>query len=297
MTMRMFWSLLKTTAAEWWNDNTFKSAASLAFYTIFSLAPVLLIAVYIAELMFSNAPDAIASQFEALIGEEGGQVVRQVIEGFAKAREQGALAAALGLVTLLVGATAVFVDLQASLNDLWDIRAKSERGWWKAVLRVRLRSLALAVSVGFLLLVSLVISAVVSAVQAYIGERFGAVGVVWQIANLAGSFVVVTLLFAMVYKYLPDVWITWRDVGIGAAVTAGLFALGKLIIGLYLGQAAPGSAYGAAGSFAVLLVWVYYSALISFFGAEFTQVFARRHGSGIRPKPHAERVGRKADRV
>jgi membrane protein len=297
MKMRTFLSLLKTTAAEWWNDNTFRASASLAFYTIFSLAPVLLIAVYIAERMVPNAPDAIARQFETLVGAEGGQVVRQVIEGFAKSRQQAPLAAVLGLATLVLGATVVFVDLQASLNEIWDVRAKAERGWIKAIVRVRLRSLALAISVGFLLMVSLVISTLLSAVQEHLGGGGDDAGVLWQIGNFAISFVVATLLFALVYKYLPDVIITWRDVGIGAAVTAGLFVSGKLLIGLYLGQAAPGSAYGAAGSFVVLLIWVYYSGLISFFGAEFTQVFARRYGSRIRPKAHAERVGRKPDEV
>ncbi|MEP6672835.1 MAG: YihY/virulence factor BrkB family protein, partial [Chthoniobacter sp.] len=161
----------------------------------------------------------------------------------------------------------------------------------------RARSFAIALGVGFLLLVSLVFSAAISGLQEYLTQWMPTVPWLWQTANIAASFVLVALLFAMIYRFLPDVRLGWKDVGIGAATTALLFTVGKYLIGLYLGQTAVASAFGAAGSFVVLLFWVYYSALISFFGAEFTQVYARRHGVGIRPTANARRVGKKSDRV
>lgn len=295
MRFKPAWDLIRTTFAEWWNDNTFRLAASLAFYTIFSLAPVLVIAVFIAELVVDNPGQAVATQFESLVGREGGRAVREVTMSLAAAQEGGWMPAIVGIVTLFIGSTAVFAELQSALNLIWDVQQNPERGWVRTLVRVRVRSFALAMSVGFLLLVSLVLSAGISAASELLNSRYADMAWLWRFSDSVTGFVVAMLLFAMIYKYLPDVTIHWRDVWIGAAVTAGLFTLGKWAIGVYLGQAAPGSAYGAAGSFAVLLIWVYYSALICFLGAEFTQVYARRYGSRIHPKPYAQRQWDKSD--
>jgi membrane protein len=292
------WELLKLTVTEWTSDNTFELAAALAFYTMFSIAPVLLIAVGVAS--FFLAPDAatnrIVDEVQNMVGAQGANAVRQVIEssrGFGK----GLWAVSVGIVTLIMGATAVFGQMQTALNYIWDVKAKPDRGVIKSFIVDRLRSFLIAICVGFLLLVSLVISALISSLQDYMNNWLPGIPWVWQTANVVASFFVVAVLFAMIYKFLPDVVISWRDVQIGAAVTALLFTGGKYAIGVYLGRTATASAFGAAGSLVVLLFWVYYSALIGFFGAEFTQVYARRYGSRICPQKHAVRVGRKTDSI
>lgn len=290
--------MLKLTFAEWTNDNTFELSAALAFYTMFSIAPVLLIVVGVAS--FFLAPEAatnrIVSEMEKMVGPQGAHAVQQVIEssrGFGK----GLWAVSAGIVTLIMGATAVFGELQTALNYMWDVKAKPDRSVIMSLVIDRLRSFSIAICVGFLLLVSLVISAIISGLQDYMNQWLPGIPWLWQAANIIASFFVVAVLFAMIYKFLPDVVISWMDVWIGAAATALLFTAGKYLIGVYLGQAATASAFGAAGSLVVLLFWVYYSALIVFLGAEFTQVYARRYGSGIRPKKHAVRVGRKSDLI
>ncbi len=292
------WQLLKITGQEWWNDNTFRLAAALAFYTMFSMAPVLLIVTGIASLFLERetAVTRIVSEVQSLVGAQGAQAVRQVLEassGFG----QGVWAITTGVIAFLLGASVVFAELQSALNAIWDVEADPKRGVMMGYLLDRLRSFGIAMGVGFLLLVSLVVSATLSALRDYLNAWMPGLPWLWQTCNMVASFVIVALLFAMIYKYLPDVRITWRDVRIGAAVTSALFTGGKYLISLYLGQTATASAFGAAGSFAVLLIWIYYSALISFFGAEFTQVFARRYGSRIHPDEHAVRVGRKTDSV
>jgi len=290
------WELLKLTFAEWMNDNTFELSAALAFYTIFSIAPVLLIAVGVASFFLApdTAADQIVGEMEKMVGPQGAHAVQQVIEssrGFGK----GLWAVSVGIVTLIMGATAVFGELQTALNYMWDVKAKPDRSVIMSLVVDRLRSFSIALCVGFLLLVSLVISAVISGLQDYMNQWLPGIPWLWQAANVIASFFVVAVLFAMIYKFLPDVVISWKDVWIGAAVTALLFTGGKYLIGVYLGQTATASAFGAAGSLVVLLFWVYYSALIGFLGAEFVQVYARRYGSGIQPKKHAVRVGRKTD--
>jgi membrane protein len=292
------WQLFKLSFAEWMNDSTFEWSAALAFYTIFSIAPVLLIAVGVASFFLApdTATDQIVGEMEKMIGAQGANAARQVVEssrGFGK----GLWAVIVGIVTLITGATAVFGELQSALNQIWDVKAKPDRGVIMSFIVDRLRSFSIAICVGFLLLVSLVISAVISGLQTYLNNWLPGVPWVWQTANVVSSFLVIAVLFAMIYKFLPDVVISWKDVWIGAAVTALLFTGGKYLIGLYLGQTATTNAFGAAGSLVVLLFWVYYSALISFLGAEFTQVYARRYGPGIQPQKHAVRVGRKSDSI
>lgn len=290
------WQLLRETCVEWWQDDTFRYSASVAFYTMFSLAPVLLIAVGVASLFLAReaAIDRIVRELQDMVGDQGAQAVRQVMES-SRGLGKSIWAIATGVVTLLVGATAVFAELQAALNRVWDVQAEPRRGVLLQFFFDRLRSFTIALVVGFLLLVSLVISACLSGLQDYMNQWMPGVPVLWSAANIVTAFAVVTLLFALIYRYLPDARITWKDVWVGAAVTGALFSVGKYAIGIYLGHTAVASAFGAAGSFAVLLIWVYYSALISFFGAEFTQVYARRHGATIKPASHAVRAGQKPD--
>ena len=292
------WQLIKITFHEWWGDDTFRFSASLAFYTMFSLAPVLLIAVGVASLFLARetAIDKLIAEVQRLVGTQGAQAVRQVLEA-SSGLGKSIWAIATGFVTLLLGASAVFAELQAALNRIWDVQAEARRGVILKLVLDRLRSFTIALAVGFLLLVSLVASAAISALQNYLNAWMPGMPALWQSVNVVMSFVIVAVLFAMIYKYLPDARIDWKDVWIGAAVTAALFTAGKYVIGVYIGQTAMASAFGAAGSFAVLLIWVYYSALICFFGAEFTQVYARRHGAAIRPEEHATRAGKKSDEL
>jgi membrane protein len=290
--------LIRITLVEWWNDNPFELAAALAFYTISSIAPVLLIAVGVAS--FFLAPEAatnrIVSEMQNLVGPQGARAVRQVIEssrGFGK----GIWAVSLGIVMVIIGATAVFGQLQSALNYIWDVKSKPDRSVLGSLLIDRLRSFSIAICVGFLLLVSLVISAVLDALRDYMNLWLPGMPWFWQMGNVVASFVVIAILFAMIYKFLPDVVISWKDVWIGASVTAFLFTGGKYLLGIYLGHTATASAFGAAGSLVVLLFWVYYSSVIVFLGAEFTQVYARRYGSRICPQAHAVRVGRKTDAI
>ncbi len=290
------WQLLKQTVLEWWNDNTFRLAASLAFYTIFSLAPVLLIAVGIASLFLARetAVHQLVRQVQGLVGPQGASAAQQVLQssgGIGK----GWWAITVGVVTLFLGSSVVFAELQSALNQIWDVQVEVRRGVVLDYVFDRMRSFSIAIGVGFLLLVSLVLSAALAGLQDYLTNWMPTVPWLWQALNLGVSFFLIALLFALIYKFLPDARIEWRDVWIGAAVTSLLFNGGKYLIGLYLGQTATASTFGAAGSFAVLLIWIYYSALISFFGAEFTQVYARRHGREIRPEQHARRVGKKKD--
>lgn len=292
------WRLLRITSREWWDDDAFRLAASLAFYTIFSIAPLLLIAVLAASFFFSHdvAAHRIEDEAQNLIGNQGEQAVRQIIEA-SKGLGSSIWAIVVGVGTIIIGSTAVFGELQSALNKLWDVEAKVQRGLVLRLIADRARSFVLALGVGFLLLVSLVISAVLNGLQAYIAGQLPGVPWLWQSSNFIASLLVAALLFAMIYRFLPDVRLGWRDVWIGAVTTSVLSTMGKYVIGLYLGHAAVAGTYGAAGSFVVLLFWIYYSSLIVFFGAEFTQVYARRYGSGIHPQPHAQRIGRKPDRI
>ncbi len=298
MLARAFWHLLCASAREWWNDNSFRFAAALAFYTIFSLAPIIVIATSIAGVFVGEevASEHMTRQIQELVGPQGGNAVREVAESAGR-MSGGVLTTILGILTLLIGSTMVFAELQADLNQIWDVKVDPHPtlGLMKRLIRSRLQSFMLVLGVGFLLLVSLVISAAIEAAHMYLDARVTGISWVWRLVNALTSLLVITLLFGMIYRYLPDVEVTWKDVAIGAVVSAVLFTIGKHLIGLYLGQMAFGASYGAAGSFAVLLIWVYYSALISFFGAEFTQVYTRTYGSRIRPEPHAVRAGAKRD--
>jgi membrane protein len=269
----------KQAVSEWSEDNAPTFAASLSYYTLFSIAPLLVIAVSVAGMVFGEeaARGQIQTQLEDLVGRDSAEVIGQMMIS-ARKPGTGILATAIGVIALIFGATGVFVQLQDSLNHIWNIKPKPRNGVLN-FLRSRFLSFAMVLVIGFLLLVSLVVSAVLAALGAWFDHLLPGWTVMWQGLNLLISFGVITVLFAMMYKILPDTHVAWRDVWLGAAVTSLLFSLGKFLIGLYLGRSAVASSYGAAGSLAVVLLWVYYSAQILFLGAEFTQVYARSHGS------------------
>ena len=285
----MMLSLLKETLREWREDGAPRLAAALAYYTTFSLAPILVLMIAIAGLVGGReaAQTQTMAQVEDLLGAEGGEFVEGMIES-ASQPETGLTATLLGAVTLLFGALGVFGELQNSLNTIWEVKPKPAKDWVDGIKRFvikRLLSFTMVLGIGFLLLASLVVSAAVSALGEYIGNRWSMADLWLGVINFIVSFLVITLLFAMIFKFLPEIKIAWRDVWLGAAVTSALFSLGKFLIGLYLGRSEVGNTFGAAGSLAILLVWVYYSAQILFFGAEFTQVYANRYGSKIVPDP------------
>jgi membrane protein len=293
---KALWRLLRATASEWWNDDVFQLAAALAFYTIFSMAPIVTIALWIAGIAFGTdaATRALVDQVRELVGPNGAQAVEGVIDGISHARG-GLASSALAFGTLVLGSTAVFGQLQTSLNRIWDVKPKPRGSAFERFVKKRLLSFGLVVALGFLLLVSLVVSAVLTALHDAVAMLLPGLSGVWRMLDFAVSFGLAALLFCGVYKVLPDAEIGWRDVAIGGVVTAALFTLGKLAIGLYLGRTSLGSAYGAAGSFVVFVAWIYYSAIVCFFGAEFTQVYARSYHPRIQPEDFAVRVGDKSD--
>lgn len=273
-------TLLGNALEAWYRHNAPRLGASLAFYTILSLAPLSIVVIAVASLIFGRtaAEGQIVWQIRDLAGTEGAAVIRQMIEG-ARKPASGILATTFGLLTLFLGATAVVAELRDALNTIWEIPIQ-ESHWRSSLVRIlkeRVLSFVMVLGVGFLLLVSLIVNAWLAAVGAFFGGFLPMPELVLKGLTSSVSFVVIAGLFAVIYKVMPDVDLRWRDVAAGAALTSLLFSLGKLLIGLYLGKTSLGSTYGAAGSLVVLLVWVYYSAQIFLFGGEFTQVFARRY--------------------
>ena len=282
-------NLVKETFTEWLEDGANRLAAALAYYTTFSLAPLLVLIIAIAGLVGGReaAQTQTMAQVQDLLGVQGREFVQGMIES-ASRPTTGLAATFLGSVTLLFGALGVFGELQNSLNTIWEVKPKPAKGLLDGVKRFvvrRLLSFTMVLGIGFLLLASLVLSAAISAFGEYVGNRWPLADFWLQLLNFVISFAVITLLFAMMFKFLPEIKIAWKDVWLGAAVTSALFSLGKFLIGLYLGRSEVGNTFGAAVSLAILLIWIYYSAQILFFGAEFTQVYANRYGSRIVPDP------------
>lgn len=264
----------------WLSHNAPRLGAALAYYTLFSLAPLLVVAVAVAALAFSReaALGHIVGQLRDLMGNAGAQTVAQMIEN-SRRPETGAIAALASLLTLFLGATGAFMELKGALNIIWGVEETNRAVSFMSLLRARLASFAMVLAVGFLLLVSLVVSAVIAAANGILsGLDLGPASLL-QGLNLLLSLVAFTILFALIFKFVPDTRIAWGDVWVGAAITSLLFTGGKHVIGLYLGRSSFSSAYGAAGSLVVLIGWVYYAAQIFFFGAELTQAYSRRHGS------------------
>jgi len=280
------WPLLRDAVGAWVDDYASSMGAALAYYTVFSIAPLLLIVISVAGLVFGEqaARGEIMGQLSSLLGKDNAGVVESALQGLNQPRA-GLLATLVGLGVLLVGATTVFAELQSAMNRIWRTPAPVPRGVWQLV-RSRLLSLGMVLGIGFLLMVSLVVSAGLAALGRWWGPWFEQVAMLGEAINLVVSLALMAVLFAMIYKWMPRVKLAWRDVWIGAALTALLFTVGKTLIGLYIGRSGVASPFGAAASLVVLLLWVYYSAQIFLLGAEITWVFARRHGS-LQGRPEA----------
>ena len=273
-------AILRQAGDAWLDDNAPTLGAALAFYTLFSLAPVLIVAISIAGLAFGEkaAQGEIVRQFQGLMGTQGAGAIETILQSANRPRI-GMLATALSIVAILVGASGAFNELQDALNIIWKV--ESTRSLWRVALHHRFFSLGLVVVTGFILLTSLVITAALAAAERFIGSFLTISVVVLESMNFICSFVVITLLFALIFKFIPEARIPWRDVWMGAAVTSLLFTLGKVLIGFYLGHSALASAYGAAASLVIFLIWIYYSAQILLFGAEITHIYALKFGSRI----------------
>jgi membrane protein len=288
MKFRTVVRLIKDTITEANEDNVPLFAAALAYYTVFSLAPVLIIAIAIVGAVFGEeaARGEIERQMQGLLGAQGAEFVQSMIQNANQPNSGGALATLISTGVLLFGASGVFGQLQSALNTIWEVKPKPGQAV-KSFLQSRFLSFAMVLVIGFLLLVSLVLSAVLAGIGAYISSIVPEFVILGQLLNFLVSFAVITLLFASIYKFLPDVIVPWKNLWIGAGVTALLFNFGKFLIGLYLGNSSIGSTYGAAGSLVVVLIWVFYSAQILLYGAEFTQVYSRYRGRPLQPSAHA----------
>jgi len=284
--------LIKETFNHWLDDKASRLAAALAYYTVFSLPPLLILVIALAGTFLGEeaARGEVVIQLQSLIGSEGAKAIEAVIEGASKSSAASSLSASIiSVVILLFGATAVMTQLQDALNTIWGVAAKPGN-MIKIFVFQRLLSFGMILGVVFMMLASLIMSAALGIISKYLGGLFPGLEFISAFIDLSISLTVISCIFAMMFKYLPDVKIKWRDVLIGAVITALLFNLGKYLIGLYLAKSAFNSTFGAAGSLVVLLAWIYYSAQILFLGAEFTQVYARRRGAYIEPKEYAEYV-------
>ncbi len=289
MNPREILTLFKETFDEWNRDHAPRLGAALAYYTVFSVGPLLVIAIAVASLVFDRAAvqSQILAQIRGLVGEQGARFVQTAVEG---GQQSGTdiIATVIGAGTLVLGALGVFGQLQDALNAIWDVAPKPGRGI-KGLIKDRLLPFTMVLGTGFLLLVSLIVSTGITAMVTFLGERLAFSSAALEGINFFLSLIPITLIFALIFKYLPDAEITWSNVWVGALLTALLFVIGKFLLGVYLGGSQIGTTYGAAGSVIIVLVWIYYSAQILFFGAEFTKVYAERYGQGIVPAPDAVR--------
>lgn len=278
--MSSAWSLLKETFTEWQKDKMSLWAAALAYYTAFSLAPLLVIAIAIAALVFGQeaAQGQVVGQIQGLVGQQGAEAIQSMLQNAQKPGSGGIVATIVGVGALLLGASGVFGQLQDALNTIWSVEPKPGKGV-KVFIQSRFLSFAMVLVIGFLLLVSSLLGAVLSALSSFVSHLFGDLLIVGQILNFVVSFGVMTLLFALIYKVLPDVKVPWKYLWVGAIVTSLLFNIGKSLIGFYLGSGSVSSTYSAAASLGIILLWVFYSAQILLFGAEFTKVYATRYGA------------------
>lgn len=292
--LKVVWGVARDTVSDWITHNASSLGAALAFYTLFSIAPILVIAMAVAGYVFGPnvAETQVLGEMRGLLGDAGAKAVQSLLASAHQSGVKG-IAAAIGIVTLLIGATSVFGELQSTLDYIWKSPKKGSVAWWR-ILRSRILSVGLILGVGFLLMVSLVVSAALAALGAWLQTFLVQWSVILPALDLVLSLGLTTVLFAMIYKYVPREDIAWGDVWIGGLVTACLFTVGKLLIGLYLGRSSLSSAYGAAGSIMVLLLWIYYSAQIFLLGAEFTHVFTYALGSRSQRRSRAVRRKRQA---
>jgi len=275
-------ALFRQAGAAWLADNAPRLGAALAFYTLFSLAPVLIVAVSVAGFVFGKkaAQGEIVLQFQGLMGTQGATAIEAILQSTNRPA-LGGVATTLGLLAILVGASGAFNELQDALNTIWKVDSRT-KSFWTVISRQRLFSLGLVVATGFLLLTSLLVTAALSSGERFVSNLLPISGILLESINFVFSFGVITILFALILKFIPDTSIAWREVMMGATVTSLLFAVGKVIIGLYLGHSALISAYGAAASLVIFLIWIYYSAQILLFGAELTHVYALKYGSRLK---------------
>jgi membrane protein len=288
LSLKGIWEVLKNSFSGFSDDNVTKLSGSLAYYTVFSLGPLLVVIISLCGIFLGReaVQGKIFSQLDGFVGRDTALQLQEIIKN-AFVADEGTLAATIGIITLLIGATTVFGDIQDSINRIWGLKPKPKRGWLK-MLQNRFLSFSIIVSLGFLLLVSLGISAIIEALSNRLQAAYPDVTViVFYIINLTLTLVITTSIFAVIFKVLPDADIKWKDVLAGAVATALLFMLGKFAISFYIGKSNVGSTYGAAGSLVILLVWVYYSAIILYFGAEFTKAYAIKYGSEIHPNHYA----------
>jgi membrane protein len=275
---KTIWSLLTDTYNQLLDDKGFKMAAALSYYAAFSLGPLLIIIISIAGFFFSEeaATGQIIKQMDDLMGRDGAELVQTIIKGAADT-STGIFATIVSVILLILGSVGVFIELHESLNIIWGVELKPGRGIW-GFIKNRLVSFSMVVASGFVLLISLIVNSVITLLNEYFSNVFGLALPLAQVLNMLSAFVIITVVFALMFKYLPDVVIEWKYVWLGAGITSLLFSIGKYLIGLYLGNTSFSSTYGASASLAVLFIWIYYSGVILFLGAEFTQVYRSRYG-------------------
>lgn len=288
MSPRLVLTIIKDAASEWVDNGAMRLSSSLAYYAIFSLAPLLVIAISMAGLVFGEeaARGQLAREIANLAGASAGEAIQSAVKWSAAQKSKGIAATLLSTGLLLFGASTVFAELKDALNTIWGVVVKPGRRFFTLV-RDRFFSFSIVLAIGFLLLVSLIISVLLESLGFYMNGRFQFSPAIWKTWDIVISFTVVTGLFAMIFKLLPNVNLRWRDVWLGAVTTSLLFTLGKFVIGYYLATSSVASSFGAAGSVVLVLAWIYYSACILFFGAEITKGYARKFGSGILPNSHA----------
>ncbi len=288
ITAKGIWQVLKESGKGFIDDKLTKLSGSLAYYTVFSMAPLLIVIIFLSGLLLGQeaVQGQIYDQLKGFLGADTAAQLQDIVKNAAISGDN-TIAATIGVITLIIGATTVFAEIQDSINTIWGLKPKPKKGWLK-LLQNRFLSFSVIVSLGFLLIVSLAITSVIDIFSKALAARFPDVTVVlFYIINQLITLLVVSSIFAVIFKVLPDARIRWKDVMSGAVVTAILFMLGKFGISFYISKAAVGSTYGAAGSLAILLVWTYYSSLILYFGAEFTKAFAIRYGAAIHPNDYA----------
>ncbi|MEJ7779171.1 MAG: YihY/virulence factor BrkB family protein [Daejeonella sp.] len=289
--LKDLWTLLYKAFNAFWDDNALKMSASLAYYTIFAIAPLLLIIVSLAGIIYGQeaAQGKIFAELNKFVGSDAANQIQEIIKNISD-NQDTSFAIIIGFITLFIGTTGVFVEIQDSINEIWRVKAKPKTGWVKLITN-RILSFSMVIGLGFILIVSLVINGIVLALSEKLQVYFPDLTImVINFFNVALTFIVISALFGIIFKFLPDVLIEWKDVRMGAFFTALLFMIGKFIIGFYIEKVGPGTTYGAAGSLIVILIWVYYTSAILFFGAEFTQVYADCYGGKIKPAPYAVHV-------
>jgi len=294
MTIRFknFFTILKTAAKQWWKRDPFKESAVIAYYAIFALPGLLVVIITLAGYFFGEeaVSGQITGQITAVMGADTAIQIQDIIAKATQSRNS-AWATVVGITTILVGATGVFVEFQKSINNIWKVQADVAKSGVVSYLKTRLFSFGIIIAIAFILIISLVISAALSALGNWISQYFSSlILIVLQLLNFVVSLGILALLFAVMFKFFPDAQIKWKHVWVGSFVTALLFELGKLALGLYFGQANPGSGYGAAGSIILILLWASYSSMIVFFGAEFTHIYAQKIDGEVPPDEHAVKI-------